>query len=72
MTLLLQWILLAVLMLPSVPTPAQGEPFAAPQAVVPHPRFEFNPVVEGSVVVHDFVLRNQGQAVLEIGSVQTG
>jgi len=44
----------------------------APQAVVPVAHFEFEPLVEGHQVVHEFRIQNQGQAPLEIQKVKTG
>jgi hypothetical protein len=45
---------------------------ASPKAVVPVSRFEFESVVEGHQVVHEFRIQNQGQAPLEIEKVKTG
>lgn len=43
-----------------------------PMAVAGEPRFEFPPVVEGSVVTHEFVIENKGNAPLAIEKVRTG
>jgi len=45
---------------------------ASPHAVVPVSHFEFEPLVEGHQVVHEFRIQNQGQAPLEIQKVKTG
>jgi hypothetical protein len=45
-------------------TPAAGA--GSPKAVFPETRFDFRKVMRGSVVEHDFVLRNEGSAVLRI------
>jgi hypothetical protein len=42
-----------------------------PSAYVPSAAFEFEPVVEGKEVVHDFVIQNKGAALLEVQSVRT-
>jgi hypothetical protein len=44
----------------------------APLVVLPEPVYEFAPVIEGTYVDHDFSVRNQGDAPLEIVKVQTG
>ncbi len=58
-----------------VSTPcAFAEPSAAlaPQAVLPERIHVFEPVVEGTLVSHDFILRNQGDAPLIIESIKSG
>jgi len=44
----------------------------APLTVVPQPVHEFEPVLEGDGVVHNFVIENKGNAELQIERVQTG
>ncbi|MFZ7128215.1 MAG: hypothetical protein ACOWWM_18835 [Desulfobacterales bacterium] len=44
---------------------------AAPSARIPEPVFSFEPVIEGEHVVHDFVIRNEGDAPLRIHKVGT-
>lgn len=44
----------------------------APLAVVPLPKFEFKPQVEGRQIVHEFRILNQGDAPLDIQKVKTG
>ncbi len=39
---------------------------------VPETQFTFQPVVEGTEVVHDFVIQNKGTDVLSILNVKTG
>ena len=34
--------------------------------------FEFKPVLDGTEVVHDFVIQNTGTATLEIEKIETG
>ncbi len=45
---------------------------AAPRIEIPQARRTFAPVVEGETVDHEFVLRNLGDAELEIYQVRTG
>lgn len=45
---------------------------AAPSAVVPSGKFEFEPVVDGTKVTHDFVIQNKGTGPLNIEKVKTG
>jgi len=42
------------------------------KAVIGNSLFEFKPVLEGSEVVHDFIIQNAGKATLEIEKVETG
>jgi len=44
----------------------------APQAVLPEQIFEFEPVLEGTTVTHDFILQNKGTAPLVIHKIKTG
>jgi len=45
---------------------------SAPKAVFPESIHVFEPVVEGTLVSHDFILRNQGDASLIIELIKTG
>jgi hypothetical protein len=45
---------------------------AAPVASLPEKSFNFDPVVEGTEVVHDFVIQNTGNGDLKIHRVSTG
>lgn len=49
-----------------------SEPVAHPKAVFPDNVFEFQPVMEGQEVMHDFIVRNQGEADLLIKRVKPG
>jgi hypothetical protein len=42
-----------------------------PSAFVPVSSWEFNQVVDGKKVVHDFVIQNKGNAPLNISKVKT-
>jgi hypothetical protein len=44
----------------------------APRIDIDQREYTFAPVVDGETVVHDFVVRNQGQTDLEIYKVRTG
>jgi len=41
-------------------------------AVMPELKYEFEPVVDGAEVVHDFLVKNAGEATLAIHQVKTG
>jgi hypothetical protein len=43
-----------------------------PAAFLPQATYEFEPVAEGTQVVHDFILHNQGTAPLEIIKISSG
>ncbi len=43
---------------------------AAPRAVPVAPVFQFEPVLEGVHVTHDFIIQNQGDAPLNITGVR--
>jgi len=43
-----------------------------PAAFLPERIFEFEPVVEGSLITHDFIIQNKGTAPLVIHKVRTG
>lgn len=42
-----------------------------PVASVPESHYQFDPVVEGTVVLHDFIIENQGDVPLIISDVKT-
>jgi hypothetical protein len=43
-----------------------------PSAFLPVTKWEFNPIVEGEEVIHDFVIQNKGDALLNVSKVKTG
>lgn len=45
---------------------------AVPLAILPEPGFEFDPVPEGTEVLHDYPIQNKGTATLSIVKVKTG
>lgn len=61
----LMWMLVA-------PAAGAAEQTAAPRIEIPSLAFTFDPVAEGETVVHDFPVRNTGEAELEIYKVRTG
>lgn len=49
-----------------------AEQTVVPRIEIPSLEYTFEPVAEGETVVHDFVVRNTGEAELEIYKVRTG
>jgi len=49
---------------------AQDE--AEPAAFFPQTLYEFSPVLDGTEVVHEFVVQNKGTSTLNIERVKTG
>ena len=43
-----------------------------PPVFVPETRYEFGPVLEGTDITHDFILKNRGTTPLKIEKVRTG
>ncbi|MBC2710195.1 MAG: DUF1573 domain-containing protein [Desulfosarcina sp.] len=43
-----------------------------PGAVLPELKYEFDPVVDGTQVIHDFTIKNTGNGPLAITKVKTG
>jgi len=43
-----------------------------PNAAVAGNSYEFGPVLDGTKIIHDFIILNKGNAVLEIKKVETG
>lgn len=54
------------------PVAAKNSAEKRPLAVIPEQTYEFVPVVEGSLVTHDFIIQNKGTAPLVIEKVKTG
>ncbi len=61
--------LLAGLAAAAQPNPSAGD---LPEASFPQRKFEFEPVIDGVKVVHDFVVLNRGAGPLLIENVKTG
>ncbi len=47
-------------------------PLSAPRIVIEAPRFDFDPVLEGTIVEHEFKIANTGDAPLTIDDIRTG
>jgi hypothetical protein len=45
---------------------------ATPGVVLPELKYEFDPVVDGTQVTHDFAIKNTGDGPLAITQVKTG
>ena len=43
-----------------------------PSAYLPVDNYEFDPVVEGTEIEHDFIIQNKGTGPLNIEKVETG
>ncbi|NWH04206.1 hypothetical protein HXW94_04250 [Desulfobacter latus] len=59
-------IIFACLVIFAVPVYVSAGPVAVPVA----PSFEFEPVLEGALLTHDFIIKNQGDTPLNITSVR--
>ena len=62
----------AILLIFSVAVCFAAENDAAPSVFFPETHFEFSAVLEGSMVVHEFVIQNKGNATLNVDRVKTG
>jgi hypothetical protein len=49
-----------------------NSPATFPLIHIPEPKYEFQSVVEGQSVVHDFVIQNTGTKTLDITKVRPG
>ena len=63
---------IAVLFLFFIAAPLSGAHAAEPEVFLPTDRHEFGTVVEGTIVQHDFIIENRGEALLEILKVVPG
>jgi hypothetical protein len=69
----IQWALVACLvMLPVTVTAAQEKADDNLVYSVPEAQYNFQPVVDGTEILHDFVIKNTGKDVLTIMNVRTG
>lgn len=57
---------------PPAAAQALAVPGDAPAVFFPEKVFEFAPVIDGTSVVHDFIVLNKGRAPLLINNVRTG
>jgi len=44
----------------------------SPSIIIPESRYTFQPVLDGTEIIHDFVIQNKGAGPLEIEKVRTG
>ncbi len=51
---------------------AQDKTLQAPTAFLPETQYAFPRVLEGTEVLHDFIMQNKGTAPLDIKKVRTG
>jgi hypothetical protein len=51
---------------------AENTPTQGPAVFLPEEVFEFEPVLEGAEVIHEFAILNQGDELLEILKIQSG
>lgn len=51
---------------------SDGATAGQPAVALPEVKFEFEPVVDGTEITHDFLIRNSGTAPLAIQQVKTG
>lgn len=61
-----------LLALPSNIHAAQPAAAPAPRAVLSESEYHFGKVVEGTLVQHEFILKNQGKGPLKIIKVEAG
>ena len=54
------------------PAEIYAEKISGPSAMIHNTRAEFNPVLEGTVVMHEFIIANEGDSVLRIFKIETG
>jgi hypothetical protein len=65
------WLFLLLLLAVPVLLAAEDQSRPMPVAVVPEAVYEFPATPEGEYVVHDFVVQNQGDGVLNVLRVKT-
>jgi hypothetical protein len=56
----------------TVKAPAAATATEKPGALLPELKFEFDPVVDGTQITHDFPVKNTGDGPMEITKVKTG
>jgi len=67
-----KWFLMICLVALPVASIAEDKADENLSYAVPEKQFTFQPVVEGTEVVHDFVILNKGTDVLSVLNVKTG
>ena len=63
--------LICMLLMPMTGFGADAAP-KGPKAFLPEEEYRFDTVLEGTEIVHEFVIRNQGDETLEILKVESG
>ena len=66
------FLLALICLFPNLGQTATSASPTGPKAYLSENVFEFQPVVEGTEVVHEFVLFNKGDAPLDIMNVKSG
>ena len=64
-------LLIVTILLGSNAIGAKEETPVSSSALIIQPIFEFAPVVDGTEVVHDYIIQNKGSSTLEIQKVKT-
>ena len=67
-----KWFLMICLVALPIASSAEDKAGEDLSYAVPETQFTFQPVVEGTEVVHDFVILNKGTDVLSVLNVKTG
>ena len=66
------FLLILILLSPNLGRSETSDSRTGPKAYLPESVFEFQPVTEGTEVIHDFVLYNKGDEPLDILNVKAG
>lgn len=64
--------LISTFMFVYMPVMADTSPANKPIAHITEKTFQFDPVIEGDIVHHEFKLKNTGSAPLEILKIESG
>ena len=63
------FLLLFLLVLPSASF--GGNNAAVPIASIINPDYHFDPVVDGTKIIHEFIIKNSGNSILDVTNVNT-
>lgn len=72
LTVYVKWFLLICFVALPISSGAEDKTGENLSYAIPEMKYTFQPVVEGTEVVHDFVIQNKGIDVLSILNVKTG
>jgi hypothetical protein len=64
-------LIILIILLGSHTTWAEEKSLVSPSAWIVQRTYEFDPVVDGMEVVHDYVIQNKGTGTLEVQKVKT-